>query len=545
MDFRDDRALTASFASPRSAVRQALHRTVVVAVVASLVAALPVVSRGDRQVSAHAGHDHVLRYLGSEPSTLDPANANDAGTVQLHLQLYAGLTRLDEDVEPYPSLAESWEVSPDGLTYRFRLRDGLTFSDGSELDASDVRRSWIRLLDPETGSPAAALLADVAGATAFASGEADADAVQVRDSDPQTLEVTLAHPASYFPSLVATPATFVVPRDADASDSWADPDDFVGSGPYVVDSLSEERVELRGNPNYVAGAPSIDRITVFTELTDTEPATAFGDGELDLAPVPSWDAAWIRYDAALGESLHRGESLTVSYFAFDTTEPPFDDPRVRRAFFLALDRPRLVELAAASGEEPASSIVPPALWPDGMAADPAGDPEAARELLREAGYEDGAELGPITVSLGGFDSPGAAAAWEEELGVDLVLETMEFEAYFEALEEDPPDISTIGWVADYPSPQALYGLLLAPASASNYGRWNDPRFVELLEAAAAADDEAVQAEGYIAVDDYVDEQAPVIPYAYGEDWWLVRSGLRGARSLTIGLFDFGRLSWAE
>ncbi|MDQ3879937.1 MAG: peptide ABC transporter substrate-binding protein, partial [Chloroflexota bacterium] len=481
----------------------------------------------------------------SLPSTLDPAAANDAGTVQLHLQLYAGLTRLDEAVEPYPSLAERWEVSDDGRTYRFAIRDGLTFSDGSPLDAADVRRSWIRLLDPATGSPGAALLADIEGAVAFARGDASADDVAIDAGDPHVLKVTLTHPASYFPALTATPATFVVPRSADAGDAWASPRDFIGSGPYVVGAVTADEMVLRANQRYVAGPPAIDEITVVTDLTDTDQVTAFEAGALDLTSVAPWDAAWARYDGDLGRNLHQGRSLSVSYFAFDTTEPPFDDVRVRQAFARALDRPRLVALEAASGEEAASSLVPPALWPEGLSDDEPADPDGARALLRDAGYADGGDLGLITVALGGFGAPGAIADWESELGVEIVQETMDGDTYFDALAHEPPPIFTVGWIADYPSPQALYALLLAPDAASNYGRWIDPEFEELLARAAAADTERDQAAGYVAVDAYVDEQAPVIPYAYPEDWWLVRDGLRGAQSLTIGIFDFGRLSWDE
>lgn len=499
--------------------------------------AVPIVDAG--------GAERPLRYLGSEPNSLDPARANDAGTIQVLLQLYAGLTRLDENVEPYPSLAESWEISEDRTEYRFTLRERLQFSDGTPLDATDVARSWLRLLDPATGGSGAAMLADVAGATAFATGEGEAEDVGIEVVDPRTLVVTLSHPASYFPAVLATPATFVVPRSADEGSDWVSANDFVGSGPYVVDSLTPSELVLRGNEHYVHGPPSIDEVRIVSDLGDSDAVTAFTQDEIDVAGIPGWDAAWVRYDAEIGPHLHQADSLSIEYFGFDTTRPPFDDARVRRAFLLALDRPRLVELAAGSSAEPASSLVPPALWPEGMEADEAGDPEEARELLADAGYEDGADLGELTVSLGGFGAPGVIETWREELGVEIELETMEFDEYFAQLEEEPPHIFTVIWIADYPTPQALYGLLLGPGSDSNWGRWVDSDFSELLQSAAAADTENEQAERFIAVDEYVDEQAPVIPYAYGEDWWLVRDGLRGARTLTLQLLDFGALSWSD
>ena len=525
--------------------RASVRALAVLVALAVAMAAIPLPQPAPRSALAHSGDHETVRYLGGLPGTLDPAQVNDAGTAQIVLQLYAGLTRLDEEVEPYPSLAQSWEVSDDGRTYRFTMREGLRFSDGNPLDATDVRRSWLRLIDPETDSPGAAILADIEGAVAFAAGDLEADAVGINTPDPRTLVVTLAHPASYFPAVVSTPATFVVPRSADAGESWASARDFVGSGPYSVESVRAGEMTLRANRHYVHGLPAVDEVVVVGDLEDADPVTAFRDGDLDLTGVPPWDAAWIRYDESLGRTLYQADALNVAYFGFDTTRAPFDDARVRRAFLLALDRPRLAQLAG-SGAEPASSVVPPALWPRGFEDDPPGRPRTARTLLGEAGYADPTDLGTITVVETGFGAAAAAETWRDELGVEVEIQSMALGDYLEVLgEEHAPEIFTVGWVADYPSPQALYALLLAPQAESNFGRWNDPRFVELLGEAAAAPNEAEQARGYRAVDEYVDEQAPVIPYTYGEDWWLVREGLRGARSLTLGLFDFGRLSWAE
>lgn len=483
-----------------------------------------------------------LRYLAGPPGTLDPAFIADASDVQLLLQLYAGLTRLDEAGEPYPSLASGWEISDDGLTYEFSLRDDLSFSDGSALTADDVRRSWLRLLDPSTGATAPDVLGVISGAPELAAGEIGVDEVGISAPDPSTLVVELRHPASYFLDIVATPAAFVVPEQADASQTWQSPESFVGSGPYVVDGLEGTDLVLRANEHYVAGPPPIDEIRWMSAI-EGDAATAFANGEVDLVGVPGWDATWIAYDRDLGPSLHAAQPLTVSYFGFDTTRPPFDDPDVRRAFLLALDRERLVPLAEGASSQPAASLVPPAIWPEGFVPEIGSDPEQARRLLDQAGYEDRADLGTIVVNGTGLGVEPAVAAWEEELGVEIAVENMAFDDYLHLLDADqPPQVFTINWIADYPSPHAIYGLLLDPGAASNYGRWSDPEMARLLEVAAAAAEDEVGA-AYDDVEAYVADQAPVIPWSYGETWWLVADGLRGLGNLTIGLLDFGRVSW--
>jgi len=485
-----------------------------------------------------------LRYVGGETGTLDPAFIADAGDVQLLLQLYAGLTRIDEAGSVYGSLAEGWTVSDDGRTYTFRLRDGLRFSDGTRLGAADVRRSWLRVLDPATGALAPDVLTVIDGATEWRAGVGSADGVGIEALDERTLTVHLRHAASHFPALVATPTASVVPPSADSSPDWQTVADFVGSGPYRVDRLDGTTLVLLANPEYVAGSPPIGQVDWLTEVETSAPE-AFAADEVDLVNVFAGDASWIAYDAGLGPYLHEAAALSVQYFGFDTLQPPFDDPRVRRAFLLALDRPRLVELGDGAAATAATSLVPPALWPDGIPEDESVDRDEARRLLGEAGYASGAELGEITVNANGLNVAPAVAAWREELGVDIVIESMDWTDYLRILPERPPQVFTINWITDYPSPYALYGLLLLPDAASNYGSWNDAEFARRMENAARATDAAEQRSAYLAVEAAVDAEAPVIPWSWDVSHWLVRDRLNGVGNLTVGLLDLGRVSWAD
>lgn len=484
-----------------------------------------------------------LRYYGSTAEALDPAYIADAGDVQLLLQLYAGLTRFDEHGQLYASLAEGWAISPDGTRYTFRLREGLTFSDGTPLTSADVRRSWLRLLDPATGATAPDVLGIVTGASEWLTGSGGEADVGISTPDERTVVVDLRHPASYFPAVLATPGTFIVPPTARPTVDWQQPGSFVGSGPYIAARQEDTTLFLTANPHYLAGPPPISEIQWVGDV-ETDAVTAFADGQVDLARVGSNDASWLSYDADLGPFLHPAAPLTIQYFGFDTTRPPFDDPRIRQAFAMVLDRPRLVELNAGDAAIPASSLVPPPLWMNGPPPDSAANAAAARQLLADAGLLDAAGLGTITVNAAGLNVEPAVAIWRQELGADIEIETMSFGDYLRTMAERPPEIFTVNWIADYPSPQALYGLLLLPDAAANYGRWNDPEFVELLAAAEGADTAAGAEAAYLAVEERVDDQVPVIPWSYDLDHWLVRSGLRGLGNLTVGLLDFGRVSWA-
>jgi oligopeptide transport system substrate-binding protein len=366
--------------------------------------------------------------------------------------------------------------------------------------------------------------------------------VAIEATDDVTLVVRLRQPGGYFPAITATPATFVVPPTAGRDGSWQRPDRFVGSGPYVVSGTDGGDLLLAANERYAAGAPPIAAIRWVASI-DGDPVSAFAAGQLDLAQVSPADVGWIRYDRQLGPRLHQAAALSVQYFGFDTSRPPFSDARVRRAFALALDRPRLVELSLGSSATPAGSIVPPALQPEGsvlQAAPRSANVAEARRLLDEAGYADRSKLGTITVDASALDVRPAVATWRSVLGVEIAVETMSFSDYLVALEEHPPQLFTVNWIADYPSPQALYGLLLAPGAASNYGGWDDERFSSLLDAASAA---ATSAEGsaYAQVEERVDSEVPLLPWSYEAGWWLTRDGLSGLGNLTVGLLDFGRV----
>ena len=350
--------------------------------------------------------DRTARILTGAPTSLDPAVQGDAGSAAISAQLFESLTTFDSDLHLQPALAESWQFEPGGRRVTFQMRPGLTFSDGSPLRASDVVRSWLRLIDPRSPSPLASLALDIAGAEAYLRGQATGQASVGLHADDSagTLTVDLVRPASDFPTIVSGPTFAVVPPAVGTDPAALDPGpSFVASGGYVLSGTTATGLTLKANPQYWAGQPAIGTIELVGDLGGRSEVDAFQANELDYAPLNAADAAWIAYDQTLGPQLREVGSLSTEYYGFDTSRPPFDDVRVRRAIAAAVDWRRLATLAGSSGTiEVANSMVPPGI-PGRSDADflPAYNPAAARKLLADAGYPDGAGFPATTLMTSG------------------------------------------------------------------------------------------------------------------------------------------------
>jgi ABC-type oligopeptide transport system substrate-binding subunit len=510
-----------------------------------LFAAWTVTPGPDEEALARpTGADIVLQ--GGAPLSWDPAAISDGLSAQMTTQVYEGLTALDEAARVQPALARSWRLEDGGQRLVFELRDGLRFSDGSELTADDVRRSWLRIIDPQRPSPLSSLLDDVVGAAAYARGEVGADGVGLT-ADGRTLQIDFERPASYFPAVAASPTLAVVPEVVDEQSRG--PDDgraFVASGAYVPVAQGPDRVELERNERYWAGPAPTARITMVTDDGGRSNVDVFEDGAVDWTRIGGSDADWIRYDRYLGPQLRHTDEMAVDLLGFDAAEPPFDDPRLRRAVAMAVDWRRL---AALDGEDdaPPTSIVPP-----GVAGRTATDyllpydPAAAREELAAAGHPGGAGLPSISLATYGVGHAEAIAReLDRELGLDVNVELRSFEEHGLLLEYDTPDMWTLAWSADYPHAHDFLGLLLASDSSANMSGWNDRSFDELIDAAAATADPAEQERLYGEAQSLVREAAPLIPLDYGHSWWLSREGLRGGAISGVGLMRYAGLEWAR
>jgi ABC-type transport system substrate-binding protein len=498
--------------------------------------------------SAAGAGDASARILLGSPTTLDPAATGDAGSAAFTAQMFETLTTFDAGLELRPALAESWRVEEGGRRVVFRLRPGLAFSDGSPLGPGDVVRSWLRIIDPAAPSPLATLMLDVAGATEYVGGRGDAASVGLTANEAaREVVVELIRPDADFPAVVTSPTFGVVPPGIDRErDSLSPGDGFVVSGAYRPTSVDAETMTLVANPRYWAGPTALSTIVVVTDLGGASEVEAFEDGDLEYAGISSFDASWIAYDAELGPQLRSVPSLSTDYYGFDTMEPPFDDVRVRQAFAAAVDWRRIATLGLDDPGGVATSMVPPGL-PGRSERDvvPAHDPERARALLADAGYPGGSGFPDVTLVTGGAAYDEAIVTeLERELHITVRTETMDFDAYFARIDEDPPAMWSVSWVADYPGRNDFLGVLLGSGATINFGRWRSAEFDAAIAEAGGSTDEAAASAAYDRAEAIVQRDAPVIPISYGTGWALSRDGLLGAGQNGLGSLRFAGLAWA-
>ena len=472
----------------------------------------------------------------NEPADLDPAKASLPDELFIIRALSEGLVAPSPDnAPPQPAAAERWEISPDECTYTFHLRRNALWSNGEPVTAADFLASYQRVLTPATAAPKAPLLFLVKNARAFATGElTDFAAVGFRAPDPHTLVVTLEHPAPRFLAYAASgPWIPVNPRVvARFGRTWTRPENFVGNGAFTLaEWRPHQRIVVRKNPAY-HGAARIRLAEIQFLAFDNGDAEerAFRAGQLDVTMAVPFTKLDTYRKEHLAE-LHHAPLAETRYLAFNTTRPPLNDVRVRRALSLVIDRPKLVERVVHGGQEPADRLVPPALRD---AADRTSHQEpreafaTARKLLAEAGFPDGRGFPRLELST--FVSTpvteAVQAMWKKELGIDVALVTREARVHVAALREGRYDIGFITAIADVADPANLLDDFVT-GSPGNYPHWSDPTYDELVAQAARTTDPALQAGHQQKAEARLLAECPLAPLYFNATNWLMRPAVRG------------------
>jgi oligopeptide transport system substrate-binding protein len=464
---------------------------------------------------------------GAEPQSLDPALLTGQADMRVAQGLFEGLTQFDPKTgRPIPGLAERWEISPDGCTYTFHLRTNLVWSTGEPITADDVVYSWIRALNPATASEYAGQLFFLKNAEDFGTGKIkDPTLVGVHAPDPSTVRVELNHPTPFFPDICAIPVASVVPRQTVEihGDRWLMAKPLPVSGPYeLVYWRLNDKVRLRKNPRYWNAANTQSDLIDILPVGSANAALSFYEcGEADIV----WDAALIPaglLDVLLQRpDFHTFICLDTYFFRFNVTRKPFDDPRVRQAFALAVDKERIVNKITQGGEQPASHLVPEGTAnytsPEGLGYDPA----RARRLLAEAGYPGGQGFPRFqylfNASAGGGSKIHEKIAvelqqmWRDELGIQMDLRQVEWAAYLNSQSQLDYDLSRSGWVADYNDANTFLGLFTSNDGNNRTG-WKNARYDELIQRANQEPDVKVREKLFQQAETIlVRDELPIVP----------------------------------
>ena len=466
---------------------------------------------------------HLILNNNSEPATLDPHTMTGSPEIRLARALFEGLTTLHpETLAPAPGVAREWKVADGFRKFTFRLRKEARWSDGKTLRAADFVRSWKRALTPATENAYAGLYYPIEGAEAFFKGMIDDFAkVGVRAVDDLTLEVRLRHPCTYFLELTAFPTFYPVRTDLTEAHGarWTQPEHIVVNGPFVPVEWDPRRsVVVRKNERYWdADYVKLGRIT-FLPLDDLN--TAY---QLFLKGKAHWLTG---VPQARVEEIQRHPDYYVTpffgtyFYRFNTTRPPYDDARVRKALCLATDRREITEHILKAGQLPVGSLCPPVGGydpVDGLSY----DRDAARRLMADAGYgPKGKTFPPIEILYNTSEAhkviaEAIAQQWKRNLGLTVSARNVEWKIFLSDMEALKYDVARSSWIGDYGAPSTFFDCFRG-GDGNNRTGWKHARYDRLAQEAAAETDPARRLKRFREMETIlVEQECPIMPiYRY-------------------------------
>ena len=464
--------------------------------------------------------------IASDPPSFHPALATDTTSGAIMASVFEGLTRLDPEGNPEPAMAENIDVSEDGLTYTYTLRDA-QWENGDPVTADDFEYAWKWALDPENASDYAYQLYYIEGAEAYNTGEGSADDVAVTAMDEKTLEVNLVNPTPYFDELTAFYTYYPVNSQvAEENPEWhTDPggENYIGNGPFSLESFtSSDEITLTKNDNYW-DAENVALDTVNIDMVESA-ATAlnmYQAGELDYlgSPFNTIDLNALNQFREEG-TLNVSDQAGTYMYVFNTEDEIMKNQNIRKALTLAIDREGLIENVTKGEQNPATGLVP--LTMEGF-EEPgnyfeSNNIEEAQAAL-DAGLEELGMSEPSDLSIGlsyNTDEAHAAVAqfvqqgWSENLGIDVTLDNSEWQVYLEALDAGEHQVGRYGWLGDFNDAINFLEIFKIDGGNNNTG-WTNDEYTQLLNDAAQETDEAARIEMMKEAEEILMSEYPIAP----------------------------------
>ncbi|MDM5227779.1 peptide ABC transporter substrate-binding protein [Cytobacillus sp. NJ13] len=509
-------------------------------------------SKDDGKKEEESAEKVLYLNNGQEPTSFDPPIGFDSVSWSALNNLMEGLTRLGQDHEPEAAIAEKWDISEDGKTYTFHIREDAKWSNGDAVTAGDFEFAWKRLLNPDTGSSAAFLGYFIEGGEAYNNGEGSADDVKVKAVDDKTFEVTLVSPQAYFLSVITNPAFFPInEKVATENPKWfAEAESFVGNGPFNLTEWEHDShfVMEKNDQYWDAETVKLDKIHwAIIDDTNTE-YQMYQSGELDVSDVPSELS-----EQLLGEA--KVEDQAGDYFyRFNVNMEPFQNLNIRKAFAMAVDQQQMVDFVTKNGEKPAYGFVSYGF------ADPSGkdfrevsgdlvktNAEEAKALLEKGMEEEGYDKLPeVTLTYSTDDTHKKIAEalqqmFKENLGVEVKLANMEWNVFAEEQKALKFQLSRSSFLADYADPINFLENFQTGHSMNRTG-WSSEKYDQLIKDAKNEADEAKRFELMYEAEKILFEEMPIIPIHFYNQVYLYNDAVSGIVRHPVGYME---LKWAD
>ncbi|MFT9848804.1 peptide ABC transporter substrate-binding protein [Aneurinibacillus sp. REN35] len=498
----------------------------------------------------------ILMYNNiEEPTSLDPPIGFDQRSYDILNNLMEGMTRLGKDQNPEPAMAKEWKVSDDKKKYTFILRDGVKWSNGDPVTAQDFEYAWKRMIDPATASQAAPLTYVIEGAEAFNSGKGKAEGVKIKAVDEKTLEVTLINPASYLPNMLANPAFFPVhKKTAEANKNWAaEGSTFVSNGPFKISEWKHDsEIKTVKNETYWDAANVKLAGVTWKMINDNNTEyQLYQTGDLHATTTVPADLS----DQLFAENKVKVEDGAGTYFyRLNVKKEPFDNVNIRKAFMMALDRQKIVDLVNKRKEKPAKGFVSYGF------KDPSGgdfrdvsgelikfNPDEAKKLLEQGMKEKGyTKLPEITLVYNNSGThPKIAQAmqemYKEVLGVDIKVTSKEWKVLQDEQKKGQLMMSRSSFLPDFADPINFLDGFQTGNSMNRTG-WSNPKYDKLIKDAYNEADDAKRYKLMQEAEKILMDEAPIIPLYYYNLAYLQSDKVDGVVRHAFGYIDF---KWAD
>lgn len=473
--------------------------------------------------------DEIVFNLGADPRTIDPVLNNAVDGTDVISNIFEGLVRTDFNDNPEPGCAESWEISEDGMTWIFHLRDNLKWSDGKDITAEDFRYGFLRTLDPETASPYAYYAYFIKNGENFYNGKVNSQDVGLHVIDEKTFEIELEYKNPLMLDYLAFP--IFEPARADIIEqnprSWAaKPETLISNGPFKLESWKHgeggEIVISKNQYYWDSENVKLDKIRMVFITDENTALAAFKAGRIDyMSSIPSQMLPGL---LKTGEAISM-PSLGTAYCDFNITQAPFNDIRVRKAFNLAIDRKAIVEKILLGGQKPAVGFVPyivPGTTKEkdfrtegGEFLPERADIKEAKRLLSEAGYPDGKNFPKVTYKYNSNSGNKAIAEvlqamWKQVLGIEVTLANEEWKVFIETRMNRDYEIARDAWLLDFFDAASILELFVSD-SPQNHTGYSNPEYDELINKISKEMDHVKRVNYMHEAEKFLMNDLPVLP----------------------------------